>query len=220
MFRLVFAMILQATLAAADPADRVMAAAQASFDNMPTLERVSEIVGKCGADAHVNQSVAYCTSTNTIYLASSGGGPQAAYFVAHSLGHAVQVQHGVADIALQEITRRRSEEPILRGYVASQVDCIAGFLVAKAGLSHTPLFAMFDREPFTGAHWGRNPLRIGPIVKIGIEERDAWFRRGYLAETLAECAVGEFGAELLLRAYKGLSVHSHSIVPGGFDVMS
>ena len=203
MFRFVLAMILSTTSVVADPADRVMAAAQASFDNMPRLVRVSQIAGECGADDHVNQNVAYCTSSNTIYLAASGDGPQAAYFVAHSLGHAVQVKHGIADIALKEITRRRSEESVLRGYVASQVDCIAGFLVAKAGLSQTPLFAMFDREPFTDTHWGRNPLRVGPQVAIGLEERDAWFRRGYLAETLADCAAGEFGAELLLRAYKG-----------------
>jgi hypothetical protein len=203
MFRLALAMIFTATMGAADAADRLMAAAHASFNDMPTLTSVAKIVGRCGADESVNQKVDYCTSSNTIVLADTVTGPQVAYLVAHSLGHAVQVQHGIADIALKEITQRRAEETVLRGYVASQVDCIAGFLVARAGLSQTPLFAMFKSEPFTGVHWGRDPLTIGPSVAIGLDQRDDWFRRGYLAQTLSDCAAGEFGADLLLRAYKG-----------------
>ena len=203
MWKWVLGLVLAGSMAHADAADRVIAAAAASFDRMPTLVRVDQIAGNCGANARVNQSVAYCTTTNTIFLNRAVGGPQAAYLVAHSLGHAVQVQHGVADIALREITRRRSEEPTLRGYVENQVDCIAGFLIARAGLSQNPIFAMFNADPFPGTHWGRNPLRVGPRVTIGTPARDTWLKRGYLAATLGDCAAGEFGAELLLRAYKG-----------------
>lgn len=203
MWKSVLAMVVLGTGAHADAVDRVMAAANAGFDRMPSLSRVDQIAGNCGANADVNKNVAYCTSANTIFLNASVTGPRAAYYVAHSLGHAVQVQHGVADVALREITRRRAEEDTLRGYVENQVDCIAGFLIAQAGLSQTPIYAMFASDPFPGTHWGRDPLEIGPKVDIGLEDRDTWFRRGYLAPTLDECASGEFGAELLLRAYKG-----------------
>lgn len=203
MLKWVIGFIVTAGIAQADAADRVIAAAQAGFDRMPQLVRVDQIAGNCGADGRVNRQVAYCTSANIVFLNNAVGNPQAAYLVAHSLGHAVQVQHGVADIALREITSRRGEEAKLRGYVENQVDCIAGFLMARAGLSQTPIFAMFADDPFPGTHWGRNPLNIGPQVKLGIAPRDEWLRRGYLADTLADCAASEFGAELLLQAYKG-----------------
>ena len=203
MWKWVLGAVFVAGTAQADAVDRLMATAQASFDRMPNLARVDQITGNCGADDEVNQQVAYCTSSNTIYLNTAVRNPQAAYLVAHSLGHAVQVQHGVADVALREITKRRSEEDSLRTYVENQVDCIAGFLIAQAGLSQNPVFAMFPNDPFPGTHWGRDPLEIGPRVTIGLEARDEWFRRGYLAPTLADCASGEFGAELLLRAHKG-----------------
>ncbi|MDE0852185.1 neutral zinc metallopeptidase [Yoonia sp.] len=204
MWKWVFVLACFGTAGTADSVDKVMAAAQASFERMPRLARVATIAGECGADGSVNQDVAYCTSLNTIFLTTSAAvRPDAAYLVAHVLGHAVQVQHGVADVALREITQRRSEEQVLRGYVASQVDCLAGFLLARAGLPPTSLAAYFVSEPFTGTHWGREPLRIGPQVAIGLTNRDAWFQRGHAAATLQDCAAGEFGADLLLRAYKG-----------------
>lgn len=196
--------VLGGQAAHAAPIDEVMAAANTSFDRMPRLQIVATISGACGADDSVNRDVAYCTTENVVYLSQAAAAtPQAAYLVAHELGHAVQVQHGIADVALQEITRRRAEEATLRGYVASQVDCVAGFLYAKAGLPPASLASWFTNEPFTGTHWGRNPLRVGPQVQIGLAERDMWFQRGQAASDLSACAAGEFSADLLLRAYKG-----------------
>jgi hypothetical protein len=203
MLKWIFVLACFGTAGDADSVDRVMAAAQASFERMPRLVRVATIAGECGADDAVNQDVAYCTSLNTIFLTESAAAQSdAAYLVGHVLGHAVQVQHGVADVALREITQRRLEEQVLRGYVASQVDCLAGFLMARAELPEMSLVATFASEPLTGTHWGREPLRIGPQVAIGLKTRDAWFQRGYAAATLQDCAAGEFGADLLLRAYK------------------
>lgn len=193
-----------ASTAAADPVEDVMAAARASFDRMPSLQIVAQIAGACGADLRVNQSVAYCTSENKVFLSEAAAAtPQAPYLVAHVLGHAVQVQHGIADIALREITKRRNEEAKLRGFVAAQVDCIAGFLFAKADLPAASLTDWFPNEPFTGTHWGRNPLRIGPQVSTGLRARDTWFQRGQTAADLGSCAAGEFEAALLLEAYNG-----------------
>jgi len=207
MLRFVFKLIVCvpfAGSASANPVSDVMAAAQAGFDRMPSLSVVPEISGTCGATDAVNRQVAYCTTTNQILVAEdTNSTPQTAYMVAHLLGHAVQVQHGVADIALREIRRRPAEESTLRSYVAGQVDCIAGFLFAQADLRRASLTTWFADEPFTGSHWGRTPLSLGPKVAIGLGNRDRWFQTGQDAATLKACAVGEFGADLLLDAYKG-----------------
>jgi len=121
--------------------------------------------------------------------------------VAHAYGHAVQVQHGVADFALAQIRARRSEEAMLRGLVARQVDCIAGFLVARAGLAPADLTDWMAQEPFAGTHWGRDPLRIGPQVSVGLQARADWFAAGQGGD-LAVCAPGEFTADLLLEALR------------------
>lgn len=190
--------------AIAAPVDDVMQTARASFARMPYLRIVPTIAGSCGADNGVNRQVAYCTTENTVFLTEAASvTPQAAYLVAHVLGHAVQVQHGIAGIALREITQRRTEEQTLRGYVAAQVDCVAGFLYARAGLPPAQLTDWFPQEPFTDTHWGRDPLRIGPQAAIGLAPRDAWFVRGQGAADLGACAAGEFGADLLLQAYRG-----------------
>ena len=91
---------------------------------MPSVRVVDQITGMCGADEGVSSRAAYCTSANEILLIDR---PGAAYALAHVLGHAVQVRHGVADVALRTIRACRSEEVTLRGYVERQVDCIAGF---------------------------------------------------------------------------------------------
>jgi predicted metalloprotease len=127
--------------------------------------------------------------------------PEAAYLAAHAYGHAVQVQHGVADFALGQIRNRRNEEAMLRGLVARQVDCIAGFLVARAGLPNASLTDWFEDKPFAGVHWGRDPLRIGPVVSIGLASRDDWFQRGQGGD-LAVCGPGEFTADLLIDALR------------------
>lgn len=184
----------------ADPATDVAHAARLAFDGMPVVRRVDAIAGNCGADETVNAHVAYCTSRNQIFLTRDAAAfPEAAYLVAHSYGHAVQVRHGVADFALAQIRARRPEEEMLRGLVERQVDCIAGFLVARAGLPPASLTDWFDAEPFAGSHWGRDPLHIGPEVSIGLAARAEWFAIGQGGD-IAACAPGEFGSDLLVAA--------------------
>jgi hypothetical protein len=110
---------------AANDIDKVSQTARNSFFQMPNVRVVDQITGMCGADEGVSSRAAYCTSANEILLIYR---PGAAYALAHVLGHALQVRHGVADVALRTIRARRSEEVTLRGYVERQVDCIAGFL--------------------------------------------------------------------------------------------
>ncbi|MDP5359673.1 MAG: hypothetical protein NWR52_05955 [Paracoccaceae bacterium] len=186
----------------ADPVAEVMTAAQAAFARMPSVVPVARIEGRCGADATVNSQVAYCTTSNEILIADAAYDlPHAPYLVAHAYGHAVQVQHGVADFALREIRNRRSEEIMLRGLVERQVDCIAGFLMARAGLPAAALTDWFDDDPFAGAHWGRNPLHAAPQVGIGLDARAEWVARGQTVD-LSACAPGEFTAGLLLEAVR------------------
>lgn len=201
---LVFSLLVCGTSAAADPVDQVMAAATRSFDRMPGVEMVDQIAGNCGADARVNAEVAYCTTRNRIFLTRQARlQPYAPYLVAHVLGHAVQVQHGVADIALREIRQRRAEETQLRTLVESQVNCIAGVLYQRAGLPPATLTDWFDKEPLTTPHWGRDPLSAGPTVSITLEGADSWFQHGQKTGDPADCAVGEFGSDLLVAADKG-----------------
>lgn len=186
----------------ADPVVDVADAARAAFDRMPDVVVVDQIAGVCGADDTVNAQIAYCTTSQRILLASDAyGAPEAAYLVAHSYGHAVQVQHGVADFALRQIRTRRTEEVMLRGLVERQVDCIAGFLMARAGLQQTDLATLFDADPFAGAHWGRNPLRLGPEVSVELSARAEWFAIGQSGD-LAACAPGEFASDLLVAALR------------------
>ena len=175
----------------------IEAAAHRHFDNMPVVERLADIAQVCGAQGQANGDAVYCTSENKIYLRK--GAEDLAYKLAHLFGHAVQVNHGVADIALREVRARRDEEEALRGMVTRQVECIAGFLHKKAKV---PVEFAEGLEPFTESHWGRNPLRIGPQVSIGRVVRIAWLARGYGTENLAAYASGEIGAELLLKAFK------------------
>lgn len=190
------------TAAQADPVADVAAAAVRAFDGMPRVVTVDAIAGECGADGSVNDQVAYCTTRNVIFISEDARDlPQAAYLVAHAYGHAVQVRHGVADFALAQIRNRRDEEDMLRGLVARQVDCIAGFLVTRADLPALRLTDWFAQEPFARVHWGRDPLRVGPKVSIGRDARDEWFQLGQGAD-LAVCTPGEFTADLLLAALK------------------
>lgn len=185
---------------AADPVDDVATVARAAFDQMPDVRRVARIAGECGADETVNDQVAYCTSGNVIYVTDAVAGlSQSAYLVAHAYGHAVQVRHGVADVALAQIRTRRDEEPVLRAQVEGQVDCIAGFLVARAGQASGRLVDWMSDDPFAKAHWGRDPLRVGPTVGVDLAARDDWFQRGQGGD-LAACATADFGADLLIAA--------------------
>lgn len=189
---------------AADPLQDVAAAAQAAFDDLPVLRIVSQIDGQCGADETVNPIMAYCTSQNQILIARASMDTETApYMVAHLYGHAVQVQHGVADFALGQIRQRRSEEPMLRGLVTRQVECIAGFIISRSGQPEMDLTTLFATEPFTDSHWGRDPLHIGPKVSIGRAARAEWFAIGQKGD-LSACAPGEFTADLLLDALNPL----------------
>lgn len=200
MFRWVLAFLIAGQVATADPVDQVVQAAQEAFDGLPSVSWVDRIAGQCGADETVNPHAVYCTTNNRIYLTREGiNRPETAYLLAHVFGHAVQVRHGVADFALGQIRQRRSEEAMLRGLVTRQVECIAGFILARAGLPETDLNDLFAAEPMTDSHWGRDPLRMGPKVAIGLGARADWFARGQQGD-LAACAPGEFTADLLLDA--------------------
>ena len=173
--------------------------ADRAFARLPDVVEVARIAGRCGADASVNPGAVYCTSENRIYLARGAG--QADYLVAHLMGHAVQVRHGIADRALSAIVKDRSREAAIRAVVVAQVECLAGFFVRRAGVKPGNWFAT---EPFTGAHWGRNPLRRGPRVSVGAAARAQSFRLGYGGD-IAQCDAlgGDLASGLLNRAYRG-----------------
>lgn len=203
MRKLVVILMLMGAPGWADPVDDVAAMADRLFPEMPRVSRVREIAGQCGADETVHPVAAYCTSQNRIFVASDAADrPETPYLVAHLFGHAVQVRHGVADVALAAIRSRRDEEDMLRGLVERQVDCIAGFLLAQAGLSAPDLTTLFTEDPLSGPHWGRDPLRIGPEVTVPVTARQEWLANG-LGGDLSRCAPGEFGSDLLVAALRG-----------------
>lgn len=182
---------------------RMETAARVNFAAMPNVRIVSQIYGECGADGAVSLRVVYCTSSNQILVAADQLAlPEIGYLLGHAFGHAVQVQHGVADVALRTIRARRQDEVVLRGYVDRQVDCIAGFLVAKAGFDRGLLTDWITDDPFDDIHWGRHPLKSGPVMPVPLVDRNIWFILGQSGD-LAECAVGEFGADLLIAAHLG-----------------
>ena len=179
----------------------VQTAAQTLFPDMPEIELVDQIVGRCGADHGVNPIAAYCTSENVIFMVEAGTDyAPLAHHLAHMYGHAVQVRHGVADIALREIRRRPNEEAKLRGWVSRQVECIAGAILRQADIN-IDISTIYDQEPLTGSHWGRNPLAKGPRVAVGLKARAEWLETGY-SQGVAACAPGEFGSELLVKALR------------------
>jgi predicted metalloprotease len=184
----------------ADPLMDLPDAASQAFARMPQVVIVDQIAGNCGADQAVDDHVAYCTTSNQILVAKDTSDmPHTPYLLAHAFGHAVQVQHGVADFALREIRKRPAEEIALRGLVERQVDCIAGFLFQRAGLSRIELSGPSGEDPLNAPHWGRDPLRIGPIVTVALPARLQWFGIG-LGGDIAACAPGEFTGLGLVRA--------------------
>ena len=196
------ALLLAPFRLSAEPVDMVADAAAAAFDRMPQLEVVAAMDGTCGADRTVHPDVAYCTTRNVVFVAREAAARQAtAYLVAHAYGHAVQVRHGVADVALREIRARPEDETLLRGWVERQVDCIAGFVLSRAGLPLPDLVATYAADPLDRPHWGRSPLANGPHLPVPVTERADWLASGY-QDGLAACAVGEFDADLLIAARK------------------
>ncbi len=171
------------------------------FPRTPPVQFVDDLTGLCGFGNGVNKGIAYCTSQNIVFIRKkSGSDVRSAYELAHVMGHAVQVKYGVADIALRKITEQRDRETELRGMVTRQVECIAGVLFARAGLPHADLKRLYKSEPFTGSHWGREPLRIGPKVSIGLNARAEWFSKGQKTGQFQTCSVGEMSADLIVRA--------------------
>ena len=184
---------------AADPAiDRLVAATQAAFPRAPAVVIGADVSGECGG-GHGKPAI-YCTSDNRIYLRADLTGRAGAYALAHLYGHGLQVRYGVADLALAAIQADRAREAELRGMVTRQVECLAGMLVARAGLDLPPLTVFHTAEPFTGSHWGRRPVRAGPQVSIGLAARAEWFARGQAAGHPAVCDVGEMSADLIVAA--------------------
>ena len=196
------AILVWAGAAEADVIAVMSGAASRSFARMPQGVIVDQIAGQCGAGAAVDPRVAYCTTGNQILVAKAAYDlPQTAFLLGHAYGHAVQVQHGVADFALREIRRRPDEEVMLRGLVERQVDCIAGFLINRAGLPAMDLAALFRNEPLGSPHWVRDPFRVGPVVDVPVDARAEWFARGQDGY-IAVCAPGEFTGLGLVRALK------------------
>ena len=181
----------------------VHGAAGALFADMPITRVAGDMMQVCGAGPMSNPNVAYCSTENIIYYdADWADQPSAAYDMAHVLGHAIQIQHGIADIALRSISARRSEEAELRSMVTRQVECLAGVLVAQAGLARFDLADVHSAEPFTRAHWGRNPLNGGPQVSIGLAARAEWFAIGQKGGSVAVCAVEEIPSDILVDALR------------------
>lgn len=197
--RFAFALFLTlATAGAADPGrDRLVAATEATFPRVPDTQVLSDITGVCGGG--VTADAVYCTSENRIYL-SPLSGSRGIYVLAHLYGHGVQVRYGVADLALNAIRAAPEREADLRGMVTRQVECLAGVLVARAGLPVPRLDELFRAEPMTDAHWGRRPVRAGPEVSIGLGARAEWFARGAEVGSAVACTVGEMSAGLIAEA--------------------
>ncbi len=188
--------------AAADPM-AVHDTATALFAQLPRVEVRADLDAACGAGRDSNPNIGYCASKNMIFVSEEFGlRPQAPYEMAHVLGHAIQVRHGVADVALRAIRSRRREEDALRGMVTRQVDCVAGVLMVSAGLTRADLAQLFAAEPFTDAHWGRQPINSGPRVTIGLAARAQWYDIGYTARNFAACSVGEMSSGLIVAALR------------------
>ncbi len=189
--------------AMAGPAADLDAVARQTFDSLPELVLVEDVVARCRGDAGTSLLVRYCSSEDRIYLDKDiSADARSAYLLAHVMGHAIQVKHGVADVALAMIRANRPREAELRGMVTRQVECIAGVLLGRAGMPLPDLEALFGAEPFTGSHWGRTPMFSGPKVSIGLAARQTWLARGFNAGAFQACASGEMGDELLLKAEK------------------
>lgn len=187
-----------APAAAQSTLERLMASTQASFPRAPAVRIMADVSDVCGGGVIGN--AAYCTTDNTIYLKVEGVEGRDAYTLAHLYGHGLQVRYGIADLALNAILANRDREAALRGMVTRQVECLAGFLVSRAGIEPPAIADLFETEPMTGAHWGRRPVSAGPEVSIGLEVRTDWFARGVKAASALDCSVEEVPADLIAQA--------------------
>ena len=189
---------LPLSAAAQSALDRLAVRSTADFPRLPPMVQVADIGPVCGG-GNIAPGV-YCTTENAIFLAEGLPEAEAIYTLAHLYGHALQVRYGVADLALAAIQADRPREAELRGMVTRQVECLAGVLIARAGLGLPALGRIHSQEPFTGSHWGRRPTRAGPQVSIGLAARAEWLARGQAAADPAACSVGEMSSELIVAA--------------------
>ena len=190
-------------VAVADPdLDGLIASIHADFAGLPSVVAVGDISEVCGTGAE--GLGVYCPRERQIFMAQTAENPdQAAYTLAHLYGHAMQVRYGVADVALAAIRADRPREAELRSMVTRQVECLAGMMLARAGFRRPDLNTIFETEPMTGSHWGRNPVRNGPRVRIGMAARNAWLARGYDAGHPNACDVDEMPVEMITRQFRG-----------------
>lgn len=200
-FGLGLALAVLAGAARADDLPALIARSEASFERLPEVVVLPEVTERCGGG--VLAPAIYCTSENAIYLSAALEGPEAAYALAHLYGHALQVRYGLADIALAAIRAEPAEEAAIRSRVTRQVECLAGVLLARAGIDVPPLDVLFEDEPMTDAHWGRSPVRSGPRVSIGLAARAEWFARGQAAADPAICAVDGLLPDLIVEGDAG-----------------
>ncbi len=195
------ALLCAGPAAAQSVLDRLTVSTEASFPRVPVVRIMDDVSDVCGGGVTAN--AVYCTSDNTIYLAPEGKDGRDVYALAHLYGHGLQVRYGIADLALNAILANREREAELRGMVTRQVECLAGFLVARAGIEPPRIADLFEAEPMTGAHWGRRPVRAGPEVSIGLAARATWFAHGAAATTALDCTVEEVPADLIAAADRG-----------------
>lgn len=205
MKKVLMLMVLAALVchsAIADPI-AVHDTARALFGQIPSVEERVDLNAACGGGRNSNPHIGYCATQNLIFVSEDFSmRPQAPYEMAHVLGHAIQVRHGIADVALRAIRNSRSEEAALRGMVTRQVECVAGVLMALAGLARADLPQLFIGEPFTDAHWGRQPINSGPRITIGLTARAQWYDIGYTARDFEVCSVGEMSSVLIVAALR------------------
>lgn len=195
-FLLIFSLLWPGPLMAQDWLPRLVVRTEAAFPGVPPVTLTADLRAVCGGE--FEGQGAYCPSETRVVLPENiGDNPQGPYILAHLYGHALQVTYGVADVALAAIQSDRAREAELRGMVTRQVECLAGVLLARAGLPRPDLAELYEEEPMTGAHWGRNPVRLGPRVSIGLRARQNWLDAGYAAADPSECTLGDMAADLI-----------------------
>lgn len=194
---LLFLLLWPGTSFADDWLSQLVTRTENSFPDIPPVELTSDVRSVCGGE--FDGQGAYCPSETRIVLAEGvPDDPRGPYIVSHLYGHALQVTYGVADVALAAIQSDRAREAELRGMVTRQVECLAGVLLRRADLPLPDLAALYGEEPMTGAHWGRNPVRLGPQVSIGLRARQEWLANGYSAADPARCSVEEMSSDLIV----------------------
>ena len=201
-FSLVCFLLAASPVQANDWLEALTARTAAAFPQVPPVEQVADMGVVCGGE--FEGQGAYCpTETRIVLVENIAEDPRGPYILAHLYGHALQVTYGVADVALRAIQADRAREAELRGMVTRQVECLAGVLLRRAGLPRPDLAALYVGEPMTGSHWGRNPVRLGPRVSIGLVARQDWLDRGYASAAPTECTVGEMSVDLIAANDRG-----------------